>query len=678
MTDWQIDDVVVAEFDRFVGTYFEVYAPDGTLRGTITPSVTPGADTLLYKIAFPPLGARLYFNYVVGGGGGEIHLASMLADGTAADFFVDSANLVQHGIAFDGAGMLYHFAGFTDDFSLLRIQKRDPSDLATVLAEYTYAYDDSDPNLIAPSSGTLIGSYDAATLAVSPDGATLYFSSTESLSGTFPPNFYAVNRIDTATNTTLPALDLSGALASPVSTDRQLPFVCGNDGNLRVMYQRGSGPYSFELLTVDSAGALVTSIALTPQDPNDVGNDAEIDDLALSANETLVWTMENGGPMTAYDGAGSIVYRFHIGTSIIGDDVHIPTALAVVPQVPGNPPCQAVDFTGHCGDVLTGFTQLSCVAIEGWRNGLRIGRIALAGAPTDQMNTLALDRDSYLYVPFYLGTYAPNVLRFGDGAKHYTSTATTWFTPPTADEFPVSVSVDRRNNLYVLVCGGDPLFHSTTYLRLYKLNAAGTILATFDLDLPAGHTTDGVVGGAAVAPDGSRYLYQFQDDTTGVIAAWDLTNDVALADFYLDATGSDFFPAGGLRFHPDGRVLATNFATSTSLLSIFPAIGATRTDQDGGFSYNGGDLALERVTDPTTQTVLIADFFGSYDGEPAVLRMVLATGALSLAFHIGETLATNNMLLAVLCGGRVYPGLARLNVAGTEIWNRPADRGETF
>lgn len=337
---------------------------------------------------------------------------------------------------------------------------------------------------------------------------------------------------------------------------------------------------------------------------------------------------------------------------------------AVSSILPPDFPCLAVDFTAQCGDVLAAFCGDTCWATECWRpqgttpeTYLRIGRLTVAARPLT--GTMCLDRSGYLYIPFVNDLHGGTVQRFGNGTPHhYTSTPTSWFTPPVTNEIPISISADSRNRIYVLVIGGDADYALGTYLRLYQLTTAGTVTATYNLPVPSGHQPYQTFNaGSYVDPDGTRFLYGSSGDTTQVVAAFDLVNNVALADFFVDATGASFSPNGGLRFF-DTRVLVTNYASPLALLRDFAGDASSHVDWDGGIQLFGGDVEIpQREGAYPNQHVLVSDPFGSYNGDPVVLLLNLADGTVSLAFDINEAMSgTNTILLAAVCGGSVPKG----------------------
>lgn len=487
---------------------------------------------------------------------------------------------------------------------------------------------------------------------------------------------HALQVFDTTAGTIGTAIDfldaLNGVMSSTGDSTDRLDEI-GLDWEGRFHFATEDHTLSGEcLVTTAGDGSLVTGFTGIGSAASAGGN-IWAGANATPSGDTVYWV--NAGAGSGFDYGiigvdptdGSTPYHW----AWSGDATTGATGIAVAAN-PGatTPPCTAYPFQARCGDVLDALTTATCNVIECWRSGSRIGRLVFAsGLLADRSNIgigMALDRDGNLYAPYYQissgtgGSELRTVRKFGNGAKFFSGEGSTWWTPPDSSEYPVVVSADASNRLYVLVVGGGTTFDNSTYLRLYKLNTSASTLATFDLGIPtAGSSNAHGISGAAVSRDGAKYLYGFFN-AAPVIAAYDLANDVQLADFTSEADFSALFP-GGIRFRSNGEVLVANglgvgssilrkYASDASSVSDYPAAATSFAvdvdiDQDAGYAY-------------------VLDF------ETRIFRVQLSdtvSNATVWADLSGEDTVSNFFPLAVMCGGSMPTAAATSRVWGIVI-----------
>lgn len=258
------------------------------------------------------------------------------------------------------------------------------------------------------------------------------------------------------------------------------------------------------------------------------------------------------------------------------------------------------------------------------------------------------------------------------------------FDPGTgADYYVQSVSIQSDGK--IIVGGAFTSYNGTPRNRIARLNADGSLDATFD----PGDGADGTVSAAAIQSDGRIVI-------VGAFTSYDGTPRNAIArinaDGSLDAT---FDPGiGAASSYPfifdtaiqsDGRiVIGGNF----TFYDGTPRNHIARLNGDGSLdtTFNpgtgAGDEEIERVSSISVQSdgkIFIGGLFGLYNGVPSPnIARLNADGSLDTTFDVGEGASSQVTTAVIQNDGRIVIGgsftfyngtprsrIARLNADGS-------------
>lgn len=627
---WECGDVIIQQNDRIgfnpADVYFGVWSADGsTYRGAVHVYTTSTGF-----INFGRMAAQYPYVYYA------LH-GTFSTNPTHHIFRVhDSSGIVEDIVTLDGAlatlevGMcfdsqinFYHY-DYDPGTNLPVISKRGLDAPGTLIQNYPW--DPNDPNYIQGD----LSYYNAAVIAVNPEGTIAYFSNTGGSRSDFPSDITVINRMDLVTGDLMAPFDVG---APPGY------FVCDSVGNIHIITDPDPTVPQGNLtrLRVFSPdGTQLSSDVVTPG-----SGGSERYSLALSEDESTSWILQSANNLTEFtadplpvgsnsqivasSGTGSTGFSWNVGVMKCGI----------------NPPG---GFAAECGDVFIS-THLSNLQVEIWRSGFYAKSIDL-GVIDDTLSSMDFDGFGSLYVLGQAGVIYVIDSNF---------LVTLWDITPEGWSVVTNIHLDSSSNVYVVgIIGADFV------IRKYDINR--NIISTQVLELPTDYS------GGEIFADGSTYIYTSR--TTGLIYIYDMLTSTQQPEIDLSAGG--LTPCAVRIRGSDGSILI-NMITQ-GFIRVYSADFSTWVDK----GTTTGDIIDSMQISYADDTLVYVSHGGVAASNPVEI-VDLVSGATANAFL---PIGTSNVFepIAVLCvgGGSAYPITFQGECSDVVVGSSPSGTAKTL